>query len=775
MRTMSWTTRSLSSMTAALLVAGCGGGGGGSTPVTTPPPTPTPTATLELNATALGASASVIQSAPISGFNVQFSTTATSSFYVKVTYSTQGIASITSTDTMGDFMVQFKSPAALGIGTYQDTVTVEGCYASTCSQQVQNSPQTITVTYTVTAGPGTITSLSPSTVQAGVAFTLTVNGSNFDASSVVFFSGNPVPTTFISTTQLTASISASDIVQADPYPVTVAPSLAATGTSNQLILSVYALPSITGLTPSSVVAGSAGFTLTVNGTNFPQGAVVLFGGTALPTTWEGLNQLTATVTSAQVLNAGATRITVATSSAADALVSAPVSFTVQPLPALAPNSVDPSIATAGGPAFVLTVLGQGFVPSAVVQWNGAALQTTYVSEVQLQAQVPASNIASVGTAAITVQNSTGAGGTAAPLTLKIAAAAPDAISLQITPDHAGAIDFNSLSFPTASAWSANVGGVPSYALIVDGKVIVTVAVNDTTTHLIALDQTTGATIWGPIEITGYATTTYDGGKVFLVGTTFGGETVQSFDIESGALDWTTTLVGGLDAGVTAFNGLIYTSSNSYVFALSEGTGSVVWTAPVFGGGSGTPAVTSNGVYASYPCSTYDFQLLTGTQIFLTNTGCEDGEGATTVVANGLVYSPVGSSDQTGEVVNASSGSVVGPYTSTGAPAFSSTAGYFLQSGTLNALSNSNNTVLWSFIGDGTLATSPIVVNQTVIIESSNGNVYALNAATGQQLWTVNAGAPFQTGNTISGLAAGDGLLIVPAGNQVVAYILSTNP
>jgi outer membrane protein assembly factor BamB len=304
---------------------------------------------------------------------------------------------------------------------------------------------------------------------------------------------------------------------------------------------------------------------------------------------------------------------------------------------------------------------------------------------------------------------------------------------------------------------------------------VTVAVNDTTTHLIALDQTTGATIWGPIEITGYATTTYDGGKVFLVGTTFGGETVQSFDIESGALDWTTTLVGGLDAGVTAFNGLIYTSSNSYVFALSEGTGSVVWTAPVFGGGSGTPAVTSNGVYASYPCSTYDFQLLTGTQIFLTNTGCEDGEGATTVVANGLVYSPVGSSDQTGEVVNASSGSVVGPYTSTGAPAFSSTAGYFLQSGTLNALSNSNNTVLWSFIGDGTLATSPIVVNQTVIIESSNGNVYALNAATGQQLWTVNAGAPFQTGNTISGLAAGDGLLIVPAGNQVVAYILSTNP
>ena len=49
---------------------------------------------------------------------------------------------------------------------------------------------------------------------------------------------------------------------------------------------------------------------------------------------------------------------------------------------------------------------------------------------------------------------------------------------------------------------------------------------------------------------------------------------------------------------------------------------------MFNGGFGAPAVTSTGIYASYPCSTYDFQPLTGTQIFLTNTGCEGGGGAT---------------------------------------------------------------------------------------------------------------------------------------------------
>jgi outer membrane protein assembly factor BamB len=783
MRMATWMGRSLSGIAVAVLIAGCGGGGGGASPPATSPPstsTSNPSATLQLSAATLAVSANLAQSAPIAGFSVGVETTAVSTrFYVKGTFTTRGIASIAAADTTGDYTVDLKSPVSLGVGTYKDTVTVEACYDSACSQEVSNSPQTISVTYTVTPGPGTLTSLSPATVQAGVAFTLTVNGSGFDATSVVIFNGNPVPTTFVSSTQLTASISAGAIAQPEPYTVVVAASPAEAGISlsNQLVLSVYALPSITGLAPGSVVAGSPGFTLTVMGANFPQEAVVLFGGAPLTTTWGGTAQLTATVTTAQVESAGAVPITVATSSASGALVSVPVSFTVQSLPALGSNSIDPSIATAGGPTFVLTVLGQGFVPSAVVQWNGVALQTTYVSELQLQAQVPASDIASVGTAAITVQNSTAAGGTTMPLTLKIAAAAPDAVSLQITPDHAGAISFKSLSFPNASSWSVNVGGTPSYAIIADGKVIVTAAVSNTTTQLIALDQASGATVWGPIDLTGYASTAYDGGKVFVLSAPIGGRgTVQSYDIESGNLDWTVLLSGDVEGGLTALNGLIYTSGdNGLLFGLSEGTGSVVWSASVLNGGFGAPAVSSTGVYVSYPCSTYDFQPLTGTQVFFTNTGCEGGGGATPVVANGLVYSPAGSSTGGGAVFNASSGALVGSYTSTGSPAFNASSGYFLQSGTLNALSGSNDSILWSFTGDGALTTSPIVVNQAVIIGSSTGNVYALNAATGQQLWTVNAGGSLQSGGTTSALAAGDGLLIVPAGNQVVAYTLSTNP
>jgi hypothetical protein len=111
------------------------------------------------------------------------------------------------------------------------------------------------------------------------------------------------------------------------------------------------------------------------------------------------------------------------------------------------------------------------------------------------------------------------------------------------------------------------------------------------------------------------------------------------------------------------------------------------------------------------------------------------------------------------------------------PAISPTSGFFLKSGTLTAKSLSDNSTLWSFQGDGGLVSSPIIVNQAVIVGSSSGQLYGLDAATGAQLWTMNAGGAITggTGNVISGLAAGDGLLVVPAGNTVSAYTLSTNP
>ncbi|MGA2185188.1 MAG: hypothetical protein ABSH47_19390 [Bryobacteraceae bacterium] len=78
------------------------------------------------------------------------------------------------------------------------------------------------------------------------------------------------------------------------------------------------------------------------------------------------------------------------------------------IPGLTGSSLNPGSAAAGGPAFTLTVNGTNFVSGAVVQWNGAALVTTFVNATQLTAGVPTVLIASAGMATVTVVNPGGA-------------------------------------------------------------------------------------------------------------------------------------------------------------------------------------------------------------------------------------------------------------------------------------------------------------------------------------------------------------------------------
>ncbi len=71
------------------------------------------------------------------------------------------------------------------------------------------------------------------------------------------------------------------------------------------------------------------------------------------------------------------------------------------------TSISPDSATVGGDEFVLTVNGSYFVPNSRVFWNGSPVVTTYVNSNQLQAEIPASDIAVAGTALVFVFNPPG--------------------------------------------------------------------------------------------------------------------------------------------------------------------------------------------------------------------------------------------------------------------------------------------------------------------------------------------------------------------------------
>jgi Tol biopolymer transport system component len=68
------------------------------------------------------------------------------------------------------------------------------------------------------------------------------------------------------------------------------------------------------------------------------------------------------------------------------------------------TSLSPTSATAGGAAFILTVNGSGFVSSSSINWNGTALSTTFHNGSVLTSSISAGEIASSGSAIVTVVN-----------------------------------------------------------------------------------------------------------------------------------------------------------------------------------------------------------------------------------------------------------------------------------------------------------------------------------------------------------------------------------
>ena len=166
-----------------------------------------------------------------------------------------------------------------------------------------------------------------------------------------------------------------------------------------------------------------------------------------------------------------------------------------PPPAAAPalNSLSPSTAVAGGPAFTLTVNGTNFVSGATVRWNGTARSTTFVSATQLRAAITAADIAAAGTAQVTVVNP---GGTVSnPLTLTVVPGSTLAVTRNGTAATKGTI--------TSSPAGINCGGTCTAAFATGGSVTLTIKLSGNTVF---------AGWSGACSGTGACTVTMDGNK-----------------------------------------------------------------------------------------------------------------------------------------------------------------------------------------------------------------------------------------------------------------------
>jgi uncharacterized protein (DUF1800 family) len=441
-----------------------------------------------------------------------------------------------------------------------------------------------------------LTAVSPTTITVG-AFTLLITGAHFAQGAVVFFGSTALTTTYVSSTQLSATGTATS-AQTGNVTITVqnpSPGPSVSGGITALVkggISVQVAPA-TGM----VRAGAQQiFTATVTGTtntgvSWSVNGVV--GGNATVGTIIGNGNY-----SAPVAVPAANNITVTATSIADTTAFGNAAIALgNPAPVL--SSVIPTTIPVG--SFTLTLTGTGFMSGSVVNFGSTALNTTFVSDTQVTATGTAVT-AQIGNVPITVTNPNPGSVTSAPLTVQVVAMSN--ITVVISPKTATVGAGNTTQFQatvtgatdTTVTWSVNNvnygNGTIGY---MDGSGNYTAPNNIGNLSSVTITATSNAD-----------TTKHDSATVTLQNpvprlTSITPQTlgVGSFQITlygTGFVSSSTATFGGQPMQVTYFTSTMITAVGT-ASSTQAGQVTVVVTSPAPGGGvsNGLPVtVTTNG-------------------------------------------------------------------------------------------------------------------------------------------------------------------------------------
>ena len=236
------------------------------------------------------------------------------------------------------------------------------------------------------------------------------SGQNFTTDAHVIWNGpggtsSPLQTQFQSAALLQATVPASYLTSPGVAQISVGNSI---GSSNYLPFQITVpTPSISSISPASAAVGSPQVGLTVNGSNFINGAQIKWSGpggfsTNLQTQFQSTALLQATVPASYLVSPGTASMSVSNSG----VISNSVGFQISATPpapqvtALSPRSV-----AVGVNSFNLFVFGSNFTSSSAVLWNGSYVVTTFIGPTELSASIPAAFVLSPGSPVISVNAS----------------------------------------------------------------------------------------------------------------------------------------------------------------------------------------------------------------------------------------------------------------------------------------------------------------------------------------------------------------------------------
>jgi len=330
----------------------------------------------------------------------------------------------------------------------------------------------------------TASRLSPTSVLAGQPqFTLEVFGKKLTPSSIVQWNPGtgalPLTTIFLNENETTAIVPAAFVQNPGQSMITVFTPAPGGGTSHPALTftidpTASPIPEITGLQPSGVLVGGAGFTLTITGRNFVPTSFVTVNNSNRQATFQDTTSLQVPIVGTDIAQTGILQIAVV-NPPPNGGTSDPVPLTVQnPVPTI--SSLTPTSISAGSTATTtLTVTGTGLVAGSQILINGGPRTTSTASATTVTTQLTSGDFGSGVVDQVQVMNPPPGGGVSNILTFAVNPTATIGlpIILDLAPD--GSLANNgvcgttcsggSLSETTAGPSTSNNGQFVAYASI----------------------------------------------------------------------------------------------------------------------------------------------------------------------------------------------------------------------------------------------------------------------------------------------------------------------
>lgn len=280
----------------------------------------------------------------------------------------------------------------------------------------------------------TISSITPTKITAGSgSAALTVNGTNFSSTTVIQAGGVAQPTAYVSSTQVTATLSAAQVASGSQLAIVAVNGSKSSASGTPVNLEVdNPAPAITATTPMAVYVGATTPQIAVVGTGFVPTTIINVNNVAHSTAYISATQVNVTLADADVAAGGTLSLTAVNGTPGGGTSVAATVSVVNPVPQSIKVSPTYVLTNASAPP-TITVTGVNFVANSTVQVNGTARTTTYVSSTQLNFTLAAADIASAQLLSIRVSNPTPGGGASPSTPFEVLQATSTPVLSQVSP------------------------------------------------------------------------------------------------------------------------------------------------------------------------------------------------------------------------------------------------------------------------------------------------------------------------------------------------------